>query len=400
MARSRNSQSKNNDYDFFVSDWESSSSSDSSDYGDSSNIDDSDEDEDDSDDDEDEDEDEDDHEERPPKCSSGSVISQTRHAIAADGVAVSNLLWPANKYCLKVQFLDGDSWHRDTVEYFVKTHYHAVNMRIRFEFLKKGVPGPSDIRITFVGWAASYIGRDAENFPGQPTMWLNLHRDYSSMSPEYRRLKRQADILHEFGHALGMDHEQKHPDYKVNWNYRVLQARFGWDAARVHNAYDKHGTGRVRSAPYDRDSIMHYPVLKGDTLSGVQEVPMNSVLSEGDKKFLAAIYPAAGVTKLPTKHKPPKVSTRRQEKKPEKKLQVVPYSKHQLPKDRFTSIIGGPNVMVAVGFGNGGFFSGVAVSGSSSTSVVSQKRRRYCIASNSGIYGQILNCDMWYARII
>ncbi len=56
----------------------------------------------------------------------------------------------------------------------------------------------------------------------------------SIQSPEERRLKRQADILHEFGHALSMVHEHSHPDCKANWNYRVLQARQGWDVDRVH----------------------------------------------------------------------------------------------------------------------------------------------------------------------
>ncbi|KAH7236678.1 hypothetical protein BKA59DRAFT_487305 [Fusarium tricinctum] len=348
----------------------SSDSDDSDDYNEDED-DDSDDSDNDSDDEEDEDEDDDDYEERPPKCSSGSVISQTRPAIAADGVAVNNLLWPANKHRLKVRFLDGGSWHRETVEQCVKTHYHAVKMRIRFKFLKMGIPGPSDIRITFGEWSSSYIGRDAENYPGEPTMWLNLYRHDTTISKQYRRLKRQADILHEFGHALGMDHEQKHPDYKVNWNYRVLQARHGWDAAKVRRAYDKHDTGRLRSAPYDRDSIMHYPVLEGDTLYRVQEVPINSVLSEGDKRFLAAIYPPAVVTRLPAKHEPPEASKGRREKKSEKELQVVPYNKHQPPKDRLTSTIGGPNVMVAVGLGGGGGFSAVFVSGSSSTSVIS-----------------------------
>jgi hypothetical protein len=246
----------------------------------------------------------------------GWINCESRHTTPqgrADGVALNNSLWPSDKHHLKVRFLNGDTWEKDTVKQIIKKHYHAIPMRIRFKFLEKGARGPSDIRITFTTWSASYIGRDAEDHRGKTTMWLNMHP--SIRSPEERRLKRQADILHEFGHALGMEHEQSHPDCKANWNYRVLQARQGWDVDRVHNNYKKVDAVRARLAPYDPESIMHYRVQPGDTQSMKMHVPQNTVLSAGDKKFLMSIYPAEQTPEPKRKPKPAKKPTKKPDQK-------------------------------------------------------------------------------------
>ncbi|KAJ3454704.1 hypothetical protein MRS44_013304 [Fusarium solani] len=85
--------------------------------------------------------------------------TQTLHNTASEdtlnGVAANSLLWPTEKRGLK----------------------------LRFEFLKPGDPGPSDIWITFDNESKAYIGRDAENYPKQPTMWLNMYRDNSIRGP-------------------------------------------------------------------------------------------------------------------------------------------------------------------------------------------------------------------------
>jgi hypothetical protein len=181
-------------------------------------------------------------------------------------------------------------------------------MHIRFEFLNKDSLGPSDIRIIFTTESSSRIGRGACRYPRETTMQLNMYPRLQS--PEDRRLKRQADILHEFGHALGMVHEHTHPDCKANLNYRVLQARNGWDAQKVQVNYCKPDPLRARSTPYDRKSIMHYPIMRGDTQTGTTFVPLNTVLSEGDKKFLMSIYPIESTPKPKLELKQAKKSTK------------------------------------------------------------------------------------------
>jgi hypothetical protein len=224
----------------------------------------------------------------------------------ANGAADNTLLWPPEQHTLKVRFRNGDASQRDAVKRYVTNHYHAVPMRIRFVFLDDHAPGPSNIRIMFnTEKSESYIGRDAERHPRDTTMWLNWHP--TIQDPETRRRQRQADVLHEFGHALGMVHEQKHPDCTAKWNYRVLQARHGWSAEKLQRAYEKVDSRRTRFSTYDPKSIMHYPIRPGDALNAVATVPLNRVLSEGDKQFLAAIYPVQQTLRLPVKSERGKV---------------------------------------------------------------------------------------------
>ncbi|KAK4099837.1 zincin [Parathielavia hyrcaniae] len=212
----------------------------------------------------------------------------------AAGAGLNDCLWPPYKHRLVVHFLNGSPWEQQTVKHLVAKHYHAVPMRLRFEFPDShhlGASGPeSDIRVLFSNHSHSYIGRQADNFPGQPTMWLDMHPGSSWRSADETREHMQSNVLHEFGHALGMIHEQQHPDCRANWNYRVLQGKLGWDHEKTRRAYDKVYPWPA-ATPYDPQSIMHYPVARGDTESGRMFVPLNSVLSDGDKRFLAALYP-------------------------------------------------------------------------------------------------------------
>ncbi|RYC57757.1 hypothetical protein CHU98_g8459 [Xylaria longipes] len=203
------------------------------------------------------------------------------------GVARNEKLWPANKHSLKVCFLNGHDGERKLVRRVVREHYRDVPMRIKFVFLLEGAPGPSDIRVKFSKESASFVGRDAEAHPGEATLWLNLHDNIENY--RQRKLQRQADILHEFGHALGMEHEHGHRDCMLTWNYKTLQAITGWDAKKVHLAYDKIDSARLTT--YDPKSIMHYSVSEGETLEGGIKIPLNTKLSDGDKKLLAALYP-------------------------------------------------------------------------------------------------------------
>ncbi|KAK0701212.1 hypothetical protein B0T21DRAFT_250734, partial [Apiosordaria backusii] len=217
--------------------------------------------------------------------------------------------------------------------------YNSVPMRIKFLFFTDGASGASDIRVQFNDkQSCSYIGRDAECHLNKPTLWLD--RLSTIKSPEQRRQQIQRTVLHEFGHALGMVHEHGHPDYHADWNWRVLQARTGWTAEEVKNNYKKHQSPRTKLAPYDPKSVMHYSIEPGDAHNAVQPVPLNSVLSDGDKRFLLAIYPLPTVSKptlkpnpvvasvskpavAPTPSKPAVVTTNKPVQKPAPSTSVV-----------------------------------------------------------------------------
>lgn len=142
------------------------------------------------------------------------------------------------------------------------------------------LPSGSDIN-------RSYIGTDAL-LATDPTMTL-------SEWPGDEQFVR--NVLHEFGHALGMEHEHQHPQADIPWDTEKLfqaAAAGGLTEADVHRDFlDRIERQGALLAPYDRDSIMHYPIPEGATL-GDWSVGINSSLSEGDKAFARRAYPMCG----------------------------------------------------------------------------------------------------------
>lgn len=216
---------------------------------------------------------------------SGNITTPRRAPAAA--IAIKECLWPDYKTCLKVHFINGEAWQKRYVEEVVTKHYHAVNMRIRFEFLE-GMAESSDIRVKFTKNSLSLIGRDAEQCPGE-TMELNISCPNNSGK---RLSKIQSDVLHEFGHALGLEHEHQHPGCPFHWDYPALQTKTQWNPEELRRNFEKIPSQDVTVSQYDPKSIMHYAIHQGDTMDKNMRLPQNTVLSEEDHRFLALIYPS------------------------------------------------------------------------------------------------------------
>jgi len=99
-------------------------------------------------------------------------------------------------------------------------------------------------------------------------------------------------VLHEFGHALGLLHEQSYPG-GIKWNKSdsVYDYYKPWSRekvdAQVFSVGDQFYTN---GTAYDPKSIMQYAVESWQTVDGFS-VDRNNALSEGDKKLIAALYP-------------------------------------------------------------------------------------------------------------
>ncbi|MFZ9387031.1 MAG: M12 family metallopeptidase [Chitinophagaceae bacterium] len=110
--------------------------------------------------------------------------------------------------------------------------------------------------------------------------------------PETRRV-----VVHEFGHALGLLHEQSYPD-AVNWKrtdsiYQYYWETQGWNKQQVDfNVFEVGSQFYTNGTRYDPKSIMHYSINPWETTDGYT-VKNNYELSAGDKTLIAALYPKA-----------------------------------------------------------------------------------------------------------
>jgi hypothetical protein len=160
----------------------------------------------------------------------------------------------------------------------------------------------------------SFVGQDSIVYAAQTEQSLNFAR-FNLVPPapaEFRRV-----VLHEFGHALGFQHEHQHPT-------NICETEFNWPAVYKYlagspNYWDeetiKHN---MRAVPYhagdvtidfDRKSIMLYSFPSSFYLQGKKSAcysDWNDDLSDGDKRTLQLAYgmiaggqtPAAAVAAL------------------------------------------------------------------------------------------------------
>jgi hypothetical protein len=158
-------------------------------------------------------------------------------------------------------------------------------VNLRFELVEDD--SDSEIKV-FTGGAPTFnysmFGTDALT-SADASMVLGVTPDMDNF---------ERTVIHEFGHALGAEHEHQHPDADIPWDIPKVYA---WYAAKGHSkavvdesVLAKIDNPRVRKVPYDRHSIMHYPVPQELTL-GDWEVGINTRISEKDKQLMRLAYP-------------------------------------------------------------------------------------------------------------
>jgi hypothetical protein len=102
--------------------------------------------------------------------------------------------------------------------------------------------------------------------------------------------------LHEFGHALGIEHEHQHPNHEITWNVPnvidLYSQTQGWTPAQTkYQVLDRGKPKQLRTSGFDDTSIWMYPVPRELTTNGYS-VGWNTRLSPLDIALLKSLYPA------------------------------------------------------------------------------------------------------------
>jgi Domain of unknown function (DUF4062) len=197
------------------------------------------------------------------------------------------LLWKTGSV-LRVRFLDGDAKQRNLAKRFMPVWSAYANLL--FEF---GDDPDAELRVSFAGpgsWAM--LGTGALVTSKEANINFGWIRGDTNM------IEAERSILHETGHILGFGHEHQNPAGKLPWNlpevYRVFSGPPNhWSKATVDFSILQTWNPATYPSPkpYDRHSIMMYPMPEGLTTGKDAYFGDNAALSEGDKRFAALLYP-------------------------------------------------------------------------------------------------------------
>jgi predicted Zn-dependent protease len=224
-------------------------------------------------------------------CIFDLINSQNNYTSKSNAAIVTNRRWKPGQ-TIRIKFLNGDPAFQELVKQYAAEWLNYANLK--FEY----VPATenADIRIAF-RWkngsgAWSYLGLDSQSFTkagqGEPSM----HFGWATL-PNAETAKR--NILHEFGHALGLIHEQLSPASTISWDlpkvYKYYIDLMGYTKEETDQfIINKYSATQTNYSEYDPLSIMHYDIDPALTTDGIGVRAMND-LSRTDMVSINEWYP-------------------------------------------------------------------------------------------------------------
>jgi hypothetical protein len=232
------------------------------------------------------------------------------------GIFRSSSLWGPNYPKLRVCFFEGSQALREVVANVAK-EWMSDDNSVRLDFGKPGKrrtcqPGNGNemqIRITFSQegyW--SQVGQNSVVFAKQEEASLNLG-GFMNVSPDQLSDYEIGTIRHEFGHALGIEHEHQNPkggcDNEYNWDliYKYLEGPpNNWPKEQIDWNLRQASGEDLQLTKFDKNSVMLYQFpadfyKKGGKSKCFVPEP-NSQISKGDRALLAQMYPANAASRL------------------------------------------------------------------------------------------------------
>lgn len=188
-------------------------------------------------------------------------------------------LWPVGA-TIRVGFVDGTSEQQDLVRRTASEWTKYANLT--FQFVRGG---DTDVRIAFDPTAGSwsFVGTDALAVSKkEPTMNLGWVQ--------------RENILHEFGHLLGLIEEHQNPKADIKWNVQAIKKALQgppnfWSNEQIQEKVFKKipqdQVGEYRE--FDPKSIMTFSFPPEQT--GGMMIGGATDLSESDRRLVQRLYP-------------------------------------------------------------------------------------------------------------
>jgi hypothetical protein len=213
-----------------------------------------------------------------------------------EAVVQRELTWPDSQ--VTICFLDGSREAREHVAEVAQRWMQSTGLVLEF-----GPAGnrnscnatrPANIRVSFAGsgyW--SFVGIEAKKIDVRKQT-LNL----GGMNKATFTADDDGVILHEFGHAIGFEHEHQSPisvcETEFDWDY--LYRAMGWSPQKVdENMRQLQPMSKLLTTAFDPASIMLYNLekeaFKEPSTAKCYIARHNNALSELDREAAATVYP-------------------------------------------------------------------------------------------------------------
>ena len=213
------------------------------------------------------------------------AMSETPESGVQDRAAgAKNKFWAPGS-TLRVRFLNGSAAMQNKV--FAYAEQWEAYANINFVRVTSGA---SDIRVKF-----GTEGNNSQVGINNRDISPNLQTMNLAFTTNTKNEDIQGTTLHEFGHALGLNHEQQQPLANIPWNVQAVYSFYmappiNWTKDRIdRNILNKATWESSQHTAYDSKSIMQYKVDAKLTTNGFS-IPDNNILSSTDKDFISKMY--------------------------------------------------------------------------------------------------------------